>query len=87
VNFGPKRDEETGEWKRLHNKKLYDLYCSPNIIWVNKSRRKRRLGHVARMIERGGDKSVVVRKSEAKRTLGRPGRRWEYIKINLQKVG
>jgi hypothetical protein len=47
--FGPKRDEVTGEWKRLHNKELYALYSSPNTIRVIKSRRLRWAGHVARM--------------------------------------
>jgi hypothetical protein len=47
--FGPKRDEVTGEWSRLHNKELYALYSSRNIIWVIKSRRLRWVGHVARM--------------------------------------
>jgi hypothetical protein len=50
--FGPKRDEVTGEWRRLHNKELYALYSSPNIIRVMKSRRLRWAGHVARMGER-----------------------------------
>jgi hypothetical protein len=49
--FGPKKDEVTGEWKKLHNEELNDLYCSPNIIWVNKTRRMRWEGHVARMGE------------------------------------
>jgi hypothetical protein len=48
--FGPKRDEATGEWRRLHNEELNDLYSSPNIVWVIKSRRMRRAGHVARMV-------------------------------------
>jgi hypothetical protein len=47
--FGPKRDEVTGEWRELHNEELNDLYCSPNIVWVIKSRRIRWAGHVARM--------------------------------------
>jgi len=47
--FGPKRDEVTGEWRKLHNEELNDLYFSPNIVWVIKSRRMRRVGHVARM--------------------------------------
>jgi hypothetical protein len=51
--FGPKRDEVTGEWKKLHNNELNDLYSSPNIVRVIKSRRKRWAGHVARMGERG----------------------------------
>jgi hypothetical protein len=50
--FGPKRDEVTGEWRRLHNKELYALYSSPNIIRVIKSRRLRWAGHIARMGER-----------------------------------
>jgi hypothetical protein len=52
--FGPKRDEVTGEWRRLHNKELSALYSSPNIIRVMKSRRLRWAGHVARMGERRG---------------------------------
>jgi hypothetical protein len=52
--FGPKRDEVTGEWRKLHNKELYALYSSPNIIRVIKSRRQRWAGHVARMGERRG---------------------------------
>jgi len=51
--FGPRRDEVTGEWRRLHNKELNDLYSSPNIVWVIKSRGMRWAGHVARMGERG----------------------------------
>jgi hypothetical protein len=47
--FGPKRDEVTREWRRLQNEELYDLYCSPNVIWVIKLRRKRYVGHVARI--------------------------------------
>jgi hypothetical protein len=47
--FGPKRDEATGEWRRLYNEELHDLYSSPNIIRVIKSRRMKRAGHVARM--------------------------------------
>jgi hypothetical protein len=55
--FGPKRDEVTGEWRRLHNKEPYALHCSPNIIRVIKSRRLRWTGHVARMGERRGASS------------------------------
>ena len=50
--FGPKRDEVTGEWRKLHNEKLYNLYCSPNIVQVIKSRRMTWAGHVARIEER-----------------------------------
>jgi hypothetical protein len=52
--FGPKRDEVTGEWRRLHNEKLYDRYSSPNIIRVTKSRTMKWAGHVARVVERRG---------------------------------
>ena len=52
--FGPRRDEVTAEWRRLHNEELNDLYCSPNIVWVIKSRRMRLAGHVARMGEERG---------------------------------
>ena len=47
--FGPKRDEVTGEWRKLHNEELNDVYCSPNIVRVIKSKRMRYAGHVARM--------------------------------------
>jgi hypothetical protein len=50
--FGPKRDEVTGEWRKLHNEELNDLYCSPDTIRVTKSRRMTKVGHVAR---RGGE--------------------------------
>ena len=50
--FGPKKDEVTGEWRKLHNEELNDLYCSPNIVRVIKSSRVRWAGHVARMGER-----------------------------------
>ena len=86
--FGPKRDEVTGEWRKLHNEELNDLYSSPNIIRVIKSRRMRWLGHVARMGERKGAYRVVVRKPEKNRPLGRPRRRGEYnIRMDLQAVG
>jgi len=52
--FGPRRDEVAGEWRRLHNEELSDLYSSPSIVRVIKSRRMRRAGHVARMGEEGG---------------------------------
>jgi len=52
--FRPRRDEVTGEWRRLHNEELNDLYPSPNIVWVTKSRRMRWAGHVARMGEEKG---------------------------------
>ena len=81
--FGPKRDEVTGEWRKLHN----DLYSSPSIIRVIKSR-MRREGNVERMGERRGLYRVLVGKRDGKRQLGGPRRRWEdNIKMSLQKVG
>ena len=86
--FGPRRDEVTGEWRRLHNEELNDLYSSPNIVRVIKLRRMRWAGHVARMGEERGAYRVLVGKPEGKRPLGRPGRRWvDNIRIDLQEVG
>ena len=86
--FGSKRGEVTGELRKLHNEELSDLYTSPNIVWVVKSRRIRWAGHVARMGEGRGVYRVLVVKSEGKRPLGRPRRRWEdNIKMDLQEVG
>jgi len=86
--FGPKRDAVTGEWRKLHNEELNDLYCSPNIVRVIKSRRKRWAGHVARMAERRGMYRVLVGKPEVKRPLGGPRSRWEdNIKMDFQEVG
>jgi len=64
--FGPRRDEVTGEWRRLHNEDLNDLYSSPNILQVIKSRRMRWAGHVARMGEERGVYRVWVRKPEGR---------------------
>ena len=86
--FGPKRDGVTGEWRKLHNEELNDLYSSPDIVRVIKSRRMRWAGHVARMEEGRGVHKVLVRKPDGKRPLGRPRRRWEdNIKLDLQEVG
>jgi len=86
--FGPKRDEVTGQWRRLHNENLYDLYSSPHIFRVMKSRRLRWTGHVAGMGERGGAYRILVGKLEVKRPLGRPRLRWEdNIKMDLQEIG
>ena len=73
--FGPRRDEVTGEWRRLHNEELSDLNSSPNVVRVIKSRRMRWAGHVVRMGEERGAYRVLVGKPEGKRPLGRPRRR------------
>ena len=86
--FGPRSDEVTGEWRRLHNEELNDLYCSPNIVRVIKSRRMRWVGHVARMGEERGVYRVLVGKPEGNRPMGRPRRRWvNNIRMDLQEVG
>jgi hypothetical protein len=85
--FGSKRDEVTGEWRRLHDEELYDLYSSPNIR-VIKSRRMRWVGHVARMGEARGAYRILIWRPEGRRQLGRPRRRWEdNIKTDLEEVG
>ena len=81
--FGPRWDNVTGEWRRLHNEELNGLYSSPNIVWVIKSRRIRWAGHVAHMGEEKGAYRVLVGKPEGKR----PRRRWvNNIRMNLQEV-
>ena len=86
--FGPKRDEVTREWRKLHIEELRDLYSLPNIVRVVKSRRMRWEGHVARMGEGSGVHRVLVGKPEGRRPLGRPRHRWEdNIKIDLPEVG
>jgi hypothetical protein len=69
--FGPKRDEVTGEWRRLHNEELNDLYSSPNIIRVIKSRKMRWARHVACMGEGRGAYRILVGRHERRRSLGR----------------
>ncbi|KAJ4429551.1 hypothetical protein ANN_21720 [Periplaneta americana] len=86
--FGAKRDEVTGEWRKLHNTELHALYSSPDIIRNIKSRRLRWAGHVARMGESRNAYRVLVGRPEGKRPLGRPRRRWkDNIKMNLREVG
>jgi hypothetical protein len=75
--FGPKRDEVTGEWRKLHNKELHNLYSSPSIIRIIKSRRMRWAGHVARMGEKRNAYRLLVGKPEGRRPLGRPRLRWD----------
>ena len=86
--FGPKRDEVTGEWRKLHNEELSDLYSLSNIVRVVKSRRVTWAGHVARKGEVRGVHKVLVEKPEGKRPMARPRRRWEdNIKMDLQEGG
>jgi len=86
--FGPRRDKVTGEWRRLHNEELNDLYSSLNIVRMIKSRRMRWVGHVARMGEERGVYRVLVGKPEGKRPLGRHRRRWmDNIRMDIQEVG
>ncbi|KAJ4432993.1 hypothetical protein ANN_15250 [Periplaneta americana] len=86
--FWAKRDEVTGEWRKLHNAELQTLFSSPDIIRNTKSRRLRWAGHVARMGESRNAYRVLVGRPEGKRTLGRPRRRWEdNIKMDLREVG
>jgi hypothetical protein len=86
--FGPKRDEVTGEWRKLHSAKLHNLYSSPVIIRQVKSMRMRWAGHVARMGEGRKVYKVLVGKPEGKRPLGRPRRRWEDgIGMELGEIG
>ncbi|KAJ4445755.1 hypothetical protein ANN_12440 [Periplaneta americana] len=86
--FGAKRDEVTGEWRKLHNAELHALYSSPDIIRNIKSRRLTWAGHVARMGESRNAYRVLVGRPEGKRPSGRPRRRWEdNIKMDLREVG
>jgi len=86
--FGPRSDEVTGEWRRLHNEELNDLYSAPNIVRVIKSRRMIWAGHVARVGEERGVYRVLVGMPEGKRPLGRPRRIWmDNIRMDLQEVG
>ena len=86
--FGPRRDEVTGGWRRLHNEELNDLYSSPNMVRVIKSRRMKWTGHVARMGEEKGVYRVLVGKLDGRRPLGRPRHRWvDNIRMDLQEVG
>jgi hypothetical protein len=86
--FGPKRDKVTGEWRKLHNEELHDLYPSPTIVRVIKSRRMRWAGHVAQMGEGRDVYRVLVGKPNGKKPLERPGCRWEdNIEMDIQDVG
>jgi hypothetical protein len=85
--FGPKRDEVTGEWRKLHNDELHNLYSSPDIFRQIKSRRMRWLEHVAHMREERKVYEVLVRKPEGKSPLGRPRhRREDDIRMDLVEI-
>jgi hypothetical protein len=86
--FGPKRDEVTGEWRKLHNEELRDLYSSPSIIRMFKSRWMRWAGRLARMKEKRNAYRFLVGKLEGKGPLGGPRRRWvDNIRMDLGEVG
>jgi hypothetical protein len=85
--FGPKRDEVTGEWRKLHNEEIHDLYSSPSIIRVVKSRRMRWAGHVPGMGGKRNAYRLLVGKPEGKRPLGRPRGRWvDNIRMDIVEV-
>jgi hypothetical protein len=85
---GPKRDEVTGGWRKLHNEELHGLYLSPSIVRVIKARMMRWAGHVACMGEVRGAYNILVGRPEGRRPLGRLRRRWEdNIKMGLREKG
>jgi hypothetical protein len=75
IIFGAKRDEVTGEWRKLNNVEVNDPYCSPNILRVIKSRRMKWMGHEAQLKEGSVMYRVFMEKLERKRQMGRPRRR------------
>jgi hypothetical protein len=86
--FAPKRDEVTAGWRKLHNEELHNLYSSPSIIRMMRSRRMRWAGHVARMGEKRIIYRILMGYPEGKRPLGRPRRRWvNNVKIDLREIG
>jgi hypothetical protein len=86
--FGPKREEVIGEWRKLYNKELGDLYLSRNTVWVIKFRRMGLVRHIVCMGERRGVYRILVGKPEGKRPLGRPRHRWQdNTEMDLQEVG
>jgi hypothetical protein len=86
--FGPKRDEMIGGWMKVHNEELHNLYSSPNIIRMIKSRRMKWTENVACMGENRNACKILVGKPEGKRPIGRPRRRWEdNIKMDLRDIG
>jgi hypothetical protein len=85
--LGPKREEVTGGWRKLHKEELHNLYSSPSIIKMITSRKMRWAGYVARMGARNAN-GIFVGEPEGKRPLGRPRRRWvDIIKMNVREIG
>jgi hypothetical protein len=86
--LGPKRNDVTREWRKLHNEELHNLCSSPNIIRQIKSRRLRWVGHVAHMREEKKVYKVLVWKPEGNRPLWRPRHRWEDgVRMDLREIG
>jgi hypothetical protein len=85
--FGPKRDEATGEWRKLHNRELHKLYLTPDIFRRIKSTKMWWAGHVARMGEERNVYRVLVGKPERNSPLGRPRRKWkDGIRVDLREI-
>jgi hypothetical protein len=86
--FGPKRDEVTGEWRKVHNEELHDLYSSPSVIRIIKAKRMRWAGHVAQMEEKKNAFRLLMGKPEGTGPLGSPRRSWwDNIRMDLVEVG
>jgi hypothetical protein len=86
--FGPKRDEVTGGWRKLHNEELHNLYSSLNIFLLTTWRKMRWVGHVARMGRKGNVYRLFVRRPEGKRPLGRSRHRWtDNVKKYIRDIG
>jgi hypothetical protein len=84
--FGPKREEVAGDWRRLHNEALHNLYDSPYIVRVIKLRMKKWAGHIARRGEMRNVYNILVGKPEGERPLRRPRRRWNNIRTDLREI-
>jgi hypothetical protein len=86
--FKPKRDEVMGGWRKLHNEELHNLYSSPSISRMIKSRRMEWTGHVTRMGEKRNAYRIFAGKAEGKKPLGRRRRKWaDKIKMDLRDIG
>jgi hypothetical protein len=86
--FGPKRDEVTGEWRKMRNEELHDFYSSSSIIRMITSRKMRWVGHVARMVDKSNAYRLLVGMPDGKRPLGRPRHRWvDNIRMDLLELG